>query len=130
MSAALHLYEQLSEATDDKTRARLIAEAFDALETRFAQITDLSTQGQVRETELLLQKEVREVEGRLQQEIKRLDLKISEVEGRLKKRSSRSSSRSARSRAYYAPTSPTSKPTCSNGSYRPCWPRSQRSPRW
>jgi hypothetical protein len=83
MSAALHLYEQLTEATDDKTRARLIAEAFDALETRFPQITDLATQGQVRETELRLQKEIREVEGRLQKEIKRLDLKISEVEGRL-----------------------------------------------
>jgi len=32
MSAALQLYEQLTEAGDDKTRARLIAEAFDAKE--------------------------------------------------------------------------------------------------
>ncbi|WP_274607697.1 hypothetical protein [Thiohalocapsa halophila] len=36
MSAALQLYEQLTEAGDDKTRARLIAEAFDALEARFS----------------------------------------------------------------------------------------------
>jgi biopolymer transport protein ExbB/TolQ len=85
MSAALRLYEQLSEATDDKTRARLIAEAFDALEDRFPQISDLATQGHVREGELRLQKEIKEVEGRLQQEIKALDLKIAEVEGRLQK---------------------------------------------
>jgi len=30
MSAALELYTQLTEAPDDKTRARLIADAFDA----------------------------------------------------------------------------------------------------
>jgi hypothetical protein len=54
MSAALRLYEQLTEATDDKTRARLIAEAFDALETRFPQLSDLATQGHVRESELRL----------------------------------------------------------------------------
>jgi hypothetical protein len=96
MSAALRLYEQLTEATDDKTRARLIAEAFDALEARFPQIGELATQGHVREGELRLQKEIkevegrlqkeiREVEGRLQQDIKALDLKIAEVEGRLRK---------------------------------------------
>ncbi len=85
MSAALRLYEQLSEATDDKTRARLIAEAFDALEDRFPQIADLATQGHVREGELRLQKEMAEIEGRLQQEIKALELKITEVEGRLRK---------------------------------------------
>jgi hypothetical protein len=78
MSAALRLYEQLSEATDDKTRARLIAEAFDALEARFPQIGDLATQGHVRESELRLQKEIKEVEGRLQKEIR-------EAEGRLRK---------------------------------------------
>jgi hypothetical protein len=48
MSAALKLYTQLTEATDDKTRARLIADAFDALEARFPQITDLATQSHVR----------------------------------------------------------------------------------
>jgi hypothetical protein len=78
MSAALRLYEQLSEAKDDKTRARLIAEAFDELETRFPQLADLATQGHVRESELRLQREIKEVEGKLQKEIK-------EVEGRLRK---------------------------------------------
>ena len=76
MSAALRLYEQLTEAKDDKTRARLIAEAFDELEDRFPQLADLATQGHVRESELRLQKEIevvrkeiKEVEGRLRKEI-------------------------------------------------------------
>jgi hypothetical protein len=78
MSAALKLYEQLTEAPDDKTRARLIAEAFDALESRYPQLTDVATQGHMRESELRLQKEIKEVEGRLRVEIR-------EVEGRLAK---------------------------------------------
>ena len=87
MSAALQLYTQLTEAPDDKTRARLIADAFDALEARFPQITDLATQGHVRESELHLQKEIKEVEARLQKEIKeveaRLQKEIKEIEARL-----------------------------------------------
>jgi predicted phage-related endonuclease len=92
MSAALRLYEQLTEATDDKTRARLIAEAFDALEARFPQLADLATQGHVRESELRLQKEIevvrkeiKEVEGRLLKEIEVVRKEIKEVEGRLLK---------------------------------------------
>ena len=85
MSAALRLYEQLTEATDDKTRARLIAEAFDALETRFPQLSDLATQGQVRESELRLQKEIKEVEARLRKEIEQIRLEIKEVEAKLQK---------------------------------------------
>ena len=89
MSAALRLYEQLTEAEDDKTRARLIAEAFDQLEARFPQLTDLATQGQVRESELRLEKEIKEAEGRLRKEIAelegRLQKEIAEIEGRLQK---------------------------------------------
>ena len=79
MSAALRLYEQLTEAKDDKTRARLIAEAFDELEARFPQLTDLATQGHLRESELRLRKEIelvraelRETELRLQKEIEQI----------------------------------------------------------
>jgi len=52
MSAALEFYAQLTEAPDEKTRARLIADAFDALEARFPRISNLATQGDVREGEL------------------------------------------------------------------------------
>jgi uncharacterized protein involved in exopolysaccharide biosynthesis len=100
MSAALELYTQLTEAPDDKTRARLIADAFDALDARFPQITDLATQGHVRESELRLQKEIKEVEARLQKEIKEIEarlqteikaveLQIREVEARLQERIAR-----------------------------------------
>ena len=85
MSAALDLYAKLTETTDEKERARLIAEAFDVLEARFPQITDLATQGHVRESELRLQKEIKEVEARLQKEIKTIELQMREVEARLQK---------------------------------------------
>ena len=84
MSAALDLYAKLTETTDDKERARIIADAYDALDARFPQLNDLATQGHVRESELRLQKEIKEVEGRLQKEIKeveaRLQKEIKEVE--------------------------------------------------
>jgi biopolymer transport protein ExbB/TolQ len=100
MSSALQLYTQLTEAPDDKTRARVIADAFDALEARFPQITDLATQGHVRESELHLQKEIKEVEARLQKEIKEIEarlqagikaieLQIREVEAGLQERIAR-----------------------------------------
>ena len=79
MSAALRLYKQLTDAKDDKTRARLIAEAFDELETRFPQLADLATHGHVRESELRLQKEIKEVEGRLQKEIKSLEVHLTQA---------------------------------------------------
>ncbi len=80
MSAALELYAQLTEAPDEKTRARLIADAFDALEARFPRISNLATQGDVRESELRLQKEIKEVEARLQEQIKGVELQIKQVE--------------------------------------------------
>ncbi|NBC13923.1 MAG: DUF1640 domain-containing protein [Gammaproteobacteria bacterium] len=89
MSAALDLYAKLTETSDDKERARLIADAFEALEARFPHLNDLATQGHVRESELRLQKEIKEVEARLQKEIKeveaRLQKEIKEAEARLQK---------------------------------------------
>ena len=85
MSVALKLYEQLTEAPDDKTRARLIAEAFEAVEERYPEIRDLATQGHVRESELRLQKEIKEVEAKLRKEIAETKIEIKEVEGRLQK---------------------------------------------
>jgi hypothetical protein len=85
---ALHLYEQLSEATDDKSRAKIIAEAFGELEERYPQIKEIVTTPQLRETELRLQKEIKEVEAKLQMEIRevevRLQLEIRGVEVKLK----------------------------------------------
>jgi len=87
MGIALKLYEQLTNAGEDRVRAQLIAQAFERLEERYPEIKDMATQGHVRESELRLQKEIKEVEGRLQKEIKevegRLQKEIREVEGKL-----------------------------------------------
>jgi hypothetical protein len=86
MSAALRLYEQLTEAKDDKTRARLIAEAFDKLEARFPQLADLATQGHVRESELRIQKEIEVVRKEIEvvrKEIEVVRREIKEIEARL-----------------------------------------------
>lgn len=99
--SALHIYEQLTDAPDDKTRARIIAEAIGQLEDRYPQLREVATQSQLRETELRLQKEIqvmrleiKEVEAKLQKEIKEveahlskeihlLDLKIAENTGKI-----------------------------------------------
>jgi hypothetical protein len=52
MSIALQLYIQLTEAKDDDARARAIADAFEALETRLEQITQRTIQGPVNEPKL------------------------------------------------------------------------------
>ena len=83
MSAAFELYTKLRQTSNDDERAEVIAQAFDALEARFPQITDLATQGNVRESELRLQKEIKEVEARLQEQIKGVELQIKEVDARL-----------------------------------------------
>ena len=85
MGVALKLYEQLTEAGEDKDRARLIAEAFERLEERYPELKEVATQGHVRESELRLQKEIKEVELRLQKEIEGVRLEIREVEVRLQK---------------------------------------------
>ena len=94
--SALHIYEQLTDAPDDKTRARIIAEAIGQLEDRYPQLKEVATQPQLRETELRLQKEIKEVEANLLKEIKEIEanlqkdiqqtrLEIKEVEANLQK---------------------------------------------
>jgi hypothetical protein len=89
MSVALRVFEQLTEAGEDRTRARVIAEAFEHLEERYPQLKEVATQGQVRETELRLQKEIKEVEAKLAKDIKEVEAKLTkdirEVEAKLTK---------------------------------------------
>jgi hypothetical protein len=92
MTSSVALYEALTTATDDRTRARVIAEAFERLEGRYPHLPDLVTQGHLRETELRLQKEIelvrgeiKETELRLRKEIELLRGEIRETELRLQK---------------------------------------------
>ena len=97
MNVALRVYEQLTDAGEDKVRARVIADGFEQMEERYGPLRDTATQGQLRETELRLQKEIesvrleiREVELKLTKEIesvrrdiKQLDVKIADSKAEL-----------------------------------------------
>jgi len=76
MSAvALHLYEKLNEAPDDKARSKAIVEAFSELEERYPNLRDVVTQHHLSETELRLQKEIEQT--RL--EIKQIEVNFSKT---------------------------------------------------
>jgi hypothetical protein len=62
---AVELYEALASAPDDRSRAKLIAEAFERLEERYPHLPGLATQGHVRESELRLQKEIEKIRAEL-----------------------------------------------------------------
>ena len=93
MSAvALHLYEKLNEASDDKARSKAIVEAFSELEERYPNLKEIATQRNLSETELRLQKEIEKtrleikaVEANLQKEIEKTRLEIKAVEANLQK---------------------------------------------
>jgi hypothetical protein len=64
---ALHLYEQLTEAADDKARAKVIAETFGRLAERYPQFRELATPEHIQESELMLKKEIEVLASRLNQ---------------------------------------------------------------
>jgi len=76
--------EQLHETTDDSERTRLIVHAFETLEERYPQLSDVATQRDVHETELRLKKEIKQLEV----EIKRIEVglkgEIKQVEANLR----------------------------------------------
>jgi hypothetical protein len=100
---ALHLYEKLNDAPDDKARSKAIVEAFSELEERYPDLKETATKRDLSETELRLQKEIegtrleiektrveiKTVEANLQLEIKtveaNLQLEIKTVEANLQK---------------------------------------------
>jgi len=100
---ALHLYEKLNEAANDKERSKAIVDAFSELEERYPNLKDVATQRDLSETELRLRKEIEQVrletekvrneiktvESNLQLEIKtvesNLQLEIKTIEANLQK---------------------------------------------
>ena len=71
MASAVELYG-LASAPDERTRARLIAEAFELLEARDPHVPELATQRHLRETELRLQTEISQLRGDVLKEIEQL----------------------------------------------------------
>ncbi|MEY6431342.1 DUF1640 domain-containing protein [Thioalkalicoccus limnaeus] len=88
MTSVVQLYEALASAPDDRTRARVIAEAFERREERYPHLPDLTTQSHLRETELRLQREIEQVRADLTREIEQvradLTLRIEQLRGELK----------------------------------------------
>jgi hypothetical protein len=78
----IDLHHGLLDAKDDRTRAKIIASAFESLEDRYPELRDMATAGGVRETELRLQKEIEQV--RLRIEEVRADLSRQIAAGNLK----------------------------------------------
>ncbi|WP_295383726.1 DUF1640 domain-containing protein [uncultured Thiodictyon sp.] len=72
MGSVVELYEALANAPDERTRARVIAGAFERLEERYPHLPDLVTHQQLRETELRLQKEIEQLRSDLTLQIEQL----------------------------------------------------------
>ncbi|MEA1050387.1 DUF1640 domain-containing protein [Lamprobacter modestohalophilus] len=72
MTSSVALYEALTNASDERSRARLIAEAFERLEERYPQLPDLATQADVRESELRLRHEIEQLRVDLAREIEQV----------------------------------------------------------
>jgi hypothetical protein len=85
MSVALKLYEQLTEAADDRERFRLIADAIGTLEDTWPRTGGPARAGDVRETELRLLKEIESVRREIAETEGRLRKELTEVEGRLRR---------------------------------------------
>jgi uncharacterized protein (UPF0210 family) len=87
-SFIIDLYDSLVTATDERSRARIIASAFERLEDRYPELRDLATASGVRESELRLQKEIEQVRSDLTEKIEqvRADLteKIEQVRSELR----------------------------------------------
>ena len=83
MISSVALYEALTTAPDDRTRARVIAEAFERLEERYPHLPALATQAHVRESELRLQKEIEQVRAEIEQVRAELKLDIEQVRAQI-----------------------------------------------
>jgi Zn-dependent M32 family carboxypeptidase len=73
----IDLYDSLLDAKDDRTRAKIIASAFESLEDRYPELRDMATAGGVRETELRLQKEIEQVRANLSKDIEQVRADLS-----------------------------------------------------
>jgi hypothetical protein len=74
---ALHLYEKLHDAPDDKARSKAIVEAFSELEERYPDLKETATKRDLSETELRLQREIEKT--RLEIEKVRSEIKTVET---------------------------------------------------
>jgi hypothetical protein len=82
---ALHLYEKLNDAPDDKARSKAIVEAFSELEERYPDLKETATKRDLSETELRLQKEIEATKLEIKTVEANLQIKMQDSELRLQK---------------------------------------------
>lgn len=82
----IELYDNLLEAKDDKTRARIIASAFESLEDRYPELRDMATASGLRASELRLQKEIEQVRADLSRDIEQVRADLSKEIGQVRLR--------------------------------------------
>lgn len=78
MPSVIDLYERLASAPDHKARAKIIAEALEALEERYPNLSQTATQGDLRETELRLLKEIEQIRAELRVGIEKVRADLTE----------------------------------------------------
>lgn len=66
-ASIIDLYDSLLAAEDERSRARIIANAIERLEDRYPELKDLATASGLRETELRLQKEIEQTRLRIEE---------------------------------------------------------------
>ncbi len=84
MPHILDIYDRLTQAPDDRARARVIAEAFAQLEERYLNLPELATRKQLSETELRLKKEIEQLRLDLKETELKLTKEIEQVRSELK----------------------------------------------
>ncbi len=84
MTNFVDLYEALSQAPDERARAKIIAETLQRIEEQYPHLPDVATQGHVRESELRLQKEIEDVRHQTEQVRADLEKQIEQVRAELK----------------------------------------------
>ena len=84
-ASVIDLYDSLLSAQDDRTRARIIANAFERLEDRYPELKDMATASGVRESELRLQKEIEQTRLRIEEVRAELGKEIEQVRADLGK---------------------------------------------
>lgn len=72
-SVALKLYQGLTDAGEDKEKAKIFADAFEELEQHYPEVKDLATGAHLTEKSLLLQKEIKEIESNLQRDMREIE---------------------------------------------------------
>ncbi len=82
-TSLIDLYDRLANAPDDRTRARVIAEAFEMLEVRYPHLPDLATRQNLSETELKLIREIELVRRETEQVRAELKVDIERVRAEL-----------------------------------------------